>query len=189
MSVQFRVDQHNIHKTANSKGYYNRNKVHMTAIDQKAPMVPHFYLEQMGFKIRQKDMEFINHFVSNGGNKIEAAVRAGYKSSQAAGVANRILRKPLVREYLAKVREKAERKAGWDYESKLKILKKIAELAVPEEASNITDIRPLPAIQAIAESNKMQGHYSAEKIVQTNVNVDADIAEVEALLKEYERPY
>ncbi len=171
------------------KTYYGSKKTYYKAKDQKTPMVPRFYLEQLGLKIKQKDMEFVNQFVANGGNRKEAAIRAGYKSDMAVGAANRILRKPLVQEYLAKIREKAERKVGWEYEDKVKILKKIATLAVPESATTMEEIKPMPAIQAIAESNKMQGHYSAEKIVQTNVNIDTDIAEVEALLKEYERPY
>jgi hypothetical protein len=38
------------------------------------------------------------------------------------------------------------------------------------------------AIAAIAELNKMQGHYSAEKRINLNVDIDEDLAQVKELL-------
>jgi len=35
----------------------------------------------------------------------------------------------------------------------------------------------------------MQGHYSAEKIASVNVNVDADLKQVEDVMKAYEKEY
>lgn len=75
------------------------------------------------------------------------------------------------------------------FDDKVKKLKEIIDNAI------VDDVPPQVAIQAIAELNKMQGHYSAEKHVNVNANVTLDphLKKVTDLLedlrKKYEKDY
>lgn len=76
-----------------------------------------------------------------------------------------------------------------NYEWKLERLKHIVNTFIPIETRNLEAKNVTTAIQAIAEMNKMQGHYAAERHVNMNVNVDSDIEKLESLIKKYRKDY
>ena len=135
-----------------------------------------------------KEKDLIKWYVKLGMKK-EAAIRAGYPESTAQAVAAKILRKTAARKYIKSIMTAAGHKIGWEFEDKLRKLRHVADLAIPDEAKTMDELTPTAGIAAIAESNKMQGHYSAEKVVQTNVNVDVDLQQVKELMDKYKRDY
>ena len=67
-----------------------------------------------------------------------------------------------------------QRKDKLDFNYKIYKIKRVIDEFIPDDS--ILDHRVVSvALQAIAESNKMQGHYSAEKVITTNLNMDADL--------------
>ena len=158
----------------------------------RKPTVSRYYLESTGSKIKQKDKNFVEQYIKHDGDKKLAATLVGVKSDRAAAYATRTLAKPLVKEQLARMREKSERTTTWELDAKLKKLRQIAEIAVPEQAVCADEVNARlvgHAISAIAEANRMQGHHSAEKVTQVNINVDTDVQQVNELLKQYEKEY
>jgi phage terminase small subunit len=135
-----------------------------------------------------KERQFL-YWYAKMGKKKKAALMAGYPKASAQKAARQILAKPITQKLMATTGRNLERKMEWGFEDKLKKLKKVADIAIPDEAKTIKELAPTAGIAAIAESNKMQGHYSAEKIVQTNVNVDADLQQVAELLEKYRKEY
>lgn len=140
-------------------------------------------------ELSTREIYFLDAYNKHMGDSAKAAEEVGYKAVSGPALANRILSKPKAQEYLAIQHEKIASEIRWTYEEKMQMLKRIAELAVPKEAETIKDVAPTAAIQAISESNKMQGDYAAEKRVTVNVGVDPDIAYINQLMKQYERDY
>ena len=74
------------------------------------------------------------------------------------------------------------------YEWKLKKLKQVVDTFI-NDAACLTPKEVSTALQAIAEMNKMQGHYSAEKHVTINVNADPDLQQIESLVNQHAKEY
>jgi hypothetical protein len=78
-----------------------------------------------------------------------------------------------------------QKKANLDFNYKIYKIKKVIEKFIPDDpnaeliAKNVS-----VAMQAIAESNKMQGHYSAEKVLTANLNMDADLEKAKEIMKD-----
>jgi len=113
----------------------------------------------------------------------ELAIEAGYSKKGASVQATTVLHKPQVVEYISQrqaemlVETKEAQQITFDY--KVRKLAKIIERCIIDQ----DDSEPLTmsktnayrvGIAAIAELNKMQGHYAADKRVTANFNVDSD---------------
>ncbi|WP_218813990.1 hypothetical protein [Rickettsiella endosymbiont of Dermanyssus gallinae] len=72
---------------------------------------------------------------------------------------------------------------------KLEKLKQIVDTFLPAGSDFLEAKDVNSAIQAIAEMNKMQGHYAAEKHMNLNVAVDTDIEQLEKLIEKYRKDY
>ena len=140
-----------------------------------------------GLTVMQR--KFLDLFFLNPSDRATCAKKAGYNPQRAYKQACMILMLPTAKEYLKKLQSEADKHNMFTFEQKISKLKQITYLAVPDDAITIKDTFPNAAVQAIAEANKMQGHYSAEKIQQVNVNVDADLKQIDDLMKEYEKEY
>lgn len=128
-----------------------------------------------------KEVCFLRALLKHNGNAGKAAVEVNCKYRSGDQIAKRILAKPAAQQYLSIENEKLSLDARWEFEEKIRMLKKIAVTAVPEEATRIKDMAPEHAIRAIAEANKMQGHYAPDKSV--NLNVSGEVEEVKQLLE------
>lgn len=101
-------------------------------------------------------------------NATKSVLRAGYAEKNAHVTGSIIIKKPRI---VAKINEriaKAEKQVIATYAEKIRLswnlLMKCYE---SEDAPNF--------VKLLQELNKMQGHYSPEKIAITNLNVDTDI--------------
>jgi hypothetical protein len=150
---------------------------------RKATGIVPEYFASLGMRLKQRELQFLNEYLKCG-NKKQAAVLSGWKEDNALASANRILAKQPAKEYLIREREKAARRAGWEYDAKLKKLKQIAVSCVPDAEHDVVPKKAMVAISAIAEANKMEGHYSAEKHVNVNVGIDTDMEEAKRLAQE-----
>lgn len=87
--------------------------------------------------------------------------------------------------------------ANFDFNYKLKKLKMLIDNLIPEDfgerlKNSLTNYKlrncltrdVAVALSAIAESNRMQGHYSAEKILSANVNMDLDIEHAKQVMRD-----
>lgn len=140
-----------------------------------------------------RELNFLREYMKTKGDASKAAIAVGLKPASGNSVAKRVLSKPMAQKWLASEQEKLSVEARWDFEEKLLQLKKIAKMTVPEHAQTLEEIDAKSAISAIAEANKMQGHYSAEKHVNVNVGVDVEMEEAkrlsQELLQKYKREY
>jgi hypothetical protein len=148
-------------------------------------VMPEYYAS-IGKTLTQKQLTFLNMYLKSGDKRYSIAY-AGFPVKNALAAANRILVKPPAQEYLAKAREKAAQVVRWEFDAKIKKLKQIALVAMPDSAKDFKGKSPDIAIRAIAEANKMQGDYSPEKRV--NMNIDTDIEEAKKLTRELIEKY
>jgi phage terminase small subunit len=147
---------------------------------------------------RQK--AFCDEYLKNGNNAMAAAHAVnlggignrGEKRFQKARYAMtyNILKKPEIKRYLADRMRAVDKKIEYTLEKKATKLAEIAELAVPTGSQTLKGTDPRASIAAIAELNKMFGHYAPEKKVVANIDFNKAVKErVEEIRGEYEREY
>lgn len=138
-------------------------------------------------ELTKKQKLFCLEYLANGYNATQAAIKAGYSAKTARNIGNENLTKPAIKEFIEKRMKKIEEKIEATIEWKVKMLKTCAEKCLQGEADRDGLIHPSGIVSAIAELNKMQGHYAPEKSI--NVHADADAEETSSLIKQYEREY
>ena len=95
----------------------------------------------------------------------------------------KILAKPKCQTFIGWRSVERERKSKLDFNYKIYKLKRVVDEFIPDDSEIGLECRQVAvAISAIAESNKMQGHYSAEKILTANFNVDADMQKAKEIM-------
>lgn len=120
----------------------------------------------------------------------ESARIAGYKSESRA--ANYLLQCKRIQDYINKRQSKIVY-APITFESKLDKLAHIIETTINDDPNQSKDFNT--GIRAIAEANKMQGHYAAIETRNLNINADAKIESdaakelMRALIESNKRPY
>lgn len=120
-------------------------------------------------------------YVDNDCNDKRTAKQVGMKTA----AFNQLVKKEKCRTYISYRAIEKQRKGTLDYNYKMYKLKRVIDDFIPDDRSHFLDPKCVSvAIQAMAESNKMQGHYSAEKILTTNLNMDADLEETKVAAKE-----
>lgn len=145
------------------------------------------------FSLTEKETKFVFNYLTNGENASKAMLDAGYSASSAYKNSWMIINKPKIKNEIERLRPKIMEQmekiateevlitAQW----KMEMLKETAERCLRGDASKDCLLHPAGVIGAIAELNKMQGHYSAEKIVTANLNVDADKEHSDELINKY----
>jgi phage terminase small subunit len=134
---------------------------------------------------------FAENFLNNGHNTKNAAIACGLKHSCNG---TRMLNIPKVKAYIDSRLKQTNELYQLDFDYKIKKLKKVIDKAIPEELDKIGKEVSI-GIQAVAEANKMQGDYAAEKRVNINANVELDPLIkatqdlLEDLIKKNERDY
>jgi phage terminase small subunit len=134
--------------------------------------------------LTERQRIFCEQYVLCGGDTVKAATRAGYKSPRRN--AHLLLTRKALRKEIEILIDKFEAE-GITFEWKLRKLKQAVETSITE-----TEVKSA-GITAIAEMNKMQGHYSADKVVTAHIQIDADIERakllVDRLLVEHKSEY
>lgn len=128
----------------------------------------------------EKKKLFALEYVNNGRNAANAALSIGYAKTSCKVRGHILMKNPDVVELVDKYTNKALSKREITFDWKVGNLHKIIEDSMTEDSF----AHKRTAIQAIAELNKMQGHYSADKHVNANINVtlDTDVKEAKELM-------
>lgn len=113
--------------------------------------------------------KFVQEYLTNGFDTVAAVEAAGYKATryQRRKTAWRLLQQ---RKTILEIKRKLKKMSDdieitFDY--KLRKLKKVIDTAIPEDGP-IDFTQAKVAIAAISETNRMQGHYAAQKLDITN---------------------
>lgn len=152
-----------------------------------------------GKVLNQRQLIFCKNYLVNGFNASKAAVDAGYSPATYYKTSVKLMRNPLVREYLKKRMAAVEKELDITFEKKMDLLWKAANRcygATDEEVENLKKgllfeppfkFDPGSMVNLVNELNKMQGHHATPKTI--TLNVDADAAEVDEHIKKFEREY
>lgn len=132
---------------------------------------------------------FALEYLANGFNTVQAAKKAGYSHNTCYHQAHKLLKNKFIRTFLDERLSKIEEKLEITFDKKLKKLWHIVDKCAPDDAVEAKEMQATAATSAIAELNKMQGHYSAEKHINTNLNIDTDLNEISELVKLHEQEY
>ena len=143
------------------------------------------------------ERRFVGQYLINGFNATDAAIKSGYGQQTAGKLAYKILQRPRVKQYVYKklwdMNNKAEKEMNITFEEKLEKLWKLAKLALPDDAELIDQCDPKALIGSIAELNKMQGHYAAEKYAVADLSNDESVKKLDAvnqaLIKKHKKDY
>lgn len=135
-------------------------------------------------KLTPRQDKFIDKYLETG-NGAKAAREAGYSERSAREMAVENLAKPIIEATLTERKDAAAKKAGFTLDFKYEMLKKAAQLAlIPLNVDQAADIRGLVAVMDI--TNKMNGHYEAEKKdITTDVSNDGLKELIAQIKKDY----
>ncbi len=134
-----------------------------------------------------KQIEFVKHYVATACKDIrESMSKAGYADTDFdTKQFDKIVKSPIM---IAAIKKEQERIAYLlpmlpSFQAKADLLWKMVYDCKDDDRERGV------ALKAIAELNKMQGHYSAEKHIIVNLNADADVEITKALVKQYKQEY
>lgn len=161
----------------------------MKMIPQKSTIPIVDFKDHHGLTIKERLT--VQNYLTNGYNKTQAAISAGYSKDSAKSIAYKIFLKPALLEYMRLLMEEAAAKQGITIDWILGKLREGVNRSIidcPEELDaemkkyimEKTDVRS--AVSAISEINKMMGNYAAEK---KQVEMTHDVTD--ELVKKYEK--
>ena len=140
-----------------------------------------------GIDLTERQYKLCEAYIGNGGKKAAAIREAGYSEKAVASKGSRIFDSPNVRAYLRWRRQDIQevqreflekqypyREIKSTYDYKANVLYTITKDSQDDRIK----------IAAIAELNKMEGHYAPEKGVHLNIGLDADLEEVKRITSE-----
>lgn len=143
---------------------------------------------------------FCSHFLSDGNFVAkEAALLAGYSAKYAALIGHQLLKKAHIKRQLEQHMHKVEKKLEVELKHKLRLLWKTAKrcyglsneeverIKNGEQIKPVFNFDPEALIKAIAEMNKMQGHYA--QIKAPDYGDEQDIEKVDETIKKHEREF
>jgi phage terminase small subunit len=114
--------------------------------------------------------------VANGFNATKAALKAGYREKSAHSTGSENLRKPEIKKAIDNLQRKVEEKMEMTFEWKLEKLKKAIDAGLVDSEEGVEIKNASLFLGAMSESNKMQGHYAAEKKVnETSIKENLEL--------------
>lgn len=123
-------------------------------------------------KISDEEKLFCQRYIDNDRDVEKTAKECGKKLS----VFKTIISKSRCQTWINYRAIEKERRDKLDYNYKMFKLKRVIDDFIPDDSSIPLCGKDVSvALSAIAESNKMQGHYSAEKHVNLNLSADVDV--------------
>lgn len=143
--------------------------------------------KQKKFTIKQS--QFISYYLANNGNATQAAIKAGYSKRTAGQVACEILKNPNIVQEISNRQSQAMEKIDITFEWKIEKLKEALEAALDGRGTPTGAVNVSGVVNCINELNKMHGHHSAEKVINTNINSDIDRDVMAELIKKYTKEY
>jgi hypothetical protein len=135
--------------------------------------------------LSDKERLFCKTWLSNGNNGVQAALNVGISSGNARTWAYRTLKKAYIQNFLNREIKKMEDKLDITFEKKLALLWKCATRCSNEDEQG--EFIPNSLINAVAELNKMQGHYKQKET--TEDKIDEMKQKLDELADQYKRDY
>lgn len=135
-------------------------------------------------ELTEKQLRFCYEYMSNGNNAMQAAMAVGDSKESAQKNSWTYLKNPLIKSFIGDKLKKMEKELDITFEWKLKKLKHVVQVSIPDESQVLEEIDARAGVAAIAEMNKMQGHYSPDKHINANISADTDVKEVQDMLQE-----
>lgn len=132
---------------------------------------------------------FIAHYLANGFFAGDAAFKAGYSKTSAKSIGNQLLLEATVKEEVERVVEKKLEELDITADWKMSILKEVAEKCLVGENLKDGFMVPQGVISSVAELNRMQGHYSPDKNLNFNANVEVDDVVFARLIEKNEKDH
>lgn len=128
--------------------------------------------------------------IAQGLNYRQAALKAGYKGYHPKPMYGN----PRLRHEVLKLMEEQIERAKVSQVWKMLKLKRCADVSMPDDFKDLSEfekelVSATNAISAIAELNKMQGHYAPTKTVNAQIVNEADTEELKQLIEEHKREY
>ncbi len=123
----------------------------------------------------------------------QSAIQAGYSARTAHSNSYGYFQDPEVQSMIAAHQEEYNKNCLATFTWKMERLVEIVQNLM--ENVSVSPLNPLSAaavIKAIAEMNKMQGHYAPDKTLNANLNMKMPLEEInktKELLLEYDKPY
>ena len=151
--------------------------------------------QRIPFSDRERSLVY--NYLTNGENATEAVIKSGYSPNTANQNAWALLNKSKIKSEINRlrpiIRQEMEKMATDEVlvtvKWKMEKLKEIVERCMAGDADKDGKLHPSGAIGAISELNKMQGHYSPDKVLTTNVNADLEKDQVDELLDLYKKEF
>jgi phage terminase small subunit len=129
---------------------------------------------------------FAQHYISNGFNACDAALKAGYSSDVAKSKTFDIVHSEPVQELIIRAIHKADKGVILSHEERLSYLKDILTDIMPRNGEEPKRSLYKVAIAAIAEINKMHGDYAPQKLLRLNVDITKEkLDEAKRIYEEY----
>jgi phage terminase small subunit len=126
------------------------------------------------YGLTPKQEIFVKEYLTNGQNALQAAITAGYTPQTAQKKCNSFLKLPEINKRIAIYRNRKSIQDKMSFDYKLDKLNKVVDNFIPDDEIPMAKLATV-AIQAIAEANRMQGHYSPDKTINANLNLNADM--------------
>lgn len=174
----------------------------ITAEEKAAPGKAKNDCSMTGLSTRRR--KFCRAYLISGCDARQALRAAGYKTTNDDGARKQVyqlFQSPGVKEYYSELVKRMEEREGLTLDFLYKTLREIIDICVPEfkEDSATQEEKAARAVwisenvsgcvKAIAEINKMQGNYAPAKTDNNNnnSNKNAEIEDIQALIKQFER--
>jgi len=137
------------------------------------------------YGLSAKQAKFVKEFLTNGQDAKAACIAAGYSANGATVMATKLQKKPEIQRRIAAVQTRNLTQTKISFEYKLDKLNKVIDQFIPDDEA-IDPKRATVGISAIAETNRMQGHYAPDKHANLNYNIkgDSDVIGVKELIDE-----
>ena len=124
---------------------------------------------------------FCDNYILTGDIK-KSAILAGY--SEKSSMLYKLLKTTRVVKYIESKRLVLDKKLESNFNWKIKKLSNVVESVVGETKDEVDKRYIAGAISAISEMNKMQGHHSAEKVINIDLKNDDDIKKINDIVRE-----
>lgn len=124
----------------------------------------------MNDELTPKQRMFCKAYLAEDFNGTKAALIAGASEANAANWATETLKKPEIQEYIKKLMEQIERKFEITFEEKAQMLWECVKDCKEGRATKQGYVNASGLVGAIAELNKMQGHYKEKAEVEDKLD-------------------
>jgi len=129
-----------------------------------------------------RQIKFVNYYIESS-NATQSAQLAGYKAKQMESFAALLLHKPYMQDLISKRKAEISKATEITIDKKAGLLWTLATRSM--EAEDKEDI----VIKAVAELNKMYGHYAPVQTNVQNVNIQTTLEDIRTARLEYKKDY